>query len=246
MTAAAASSVVTRRTCESLDRDGAAALEQLGERIAAPAFVERRDALAQLVEREVAGAIEQHRELVGRARARAGRGAAPAREHRLEHGERRRRRRPRAPINSSSSARSSDSSAARCSARGASSAYIQSMTNPNCSDAANGDGSCGLDGAHARSRPTARSSSTRASAGMSNASCSTSRYVSTRIGNDGNSCTACEQIERLESLQPERHAPARIAARQQQRARGVHAEARAEQRRRSHLVEHAPLGFAGA
>ena len=42
-----------------------------------------------LVEREVGGAIDQYRELVRRASTRTRRGAAPAREHRLEHLQRR-------------------------------------------------------------------------------------------------------------------------------------------------------------
>ena len=44
------------------------------------------------------------------------------------------------PLIPCSSARSSESIAARCSARGVSSPYIQSITNPNCRLAANGDG----------------------------------------------------------------------------------------------------------
>ena len=50
-----------------------------------------------------------------------------------------------------------------------------------------------------------------------------------------------EQIQRLEALQPEGHAAPRIAARQQQRACRVGAKARAEQRRRAHLGDDAPL-----
>ena len=139
---------------------------------------------------------------------------------------------PSPPISSSSSARSSDSSAARCSARGVSSPYIQSITNPNCSDAANGDGDRRVsttriaivaDGEvveHARERRHVER---------------VLQHVAIRLDENRERRELphrLEQVERLEPLQPERHPAPRIAARQEQRARRVHAEARAEQRRR--------------
>ena len=52
-----------------------------------------------------------------------------------------------------------------------------------------------------------------------------------------------EQIERLETLQPQRHPPLGRSARQEQRARGIHAKARAEQRRAPDLVHHASFSL---
>ena len=45
-----------------------------------------------------------------------------------------------------------------------------------------------------------------------------------------------EEIERLESLEPEGHASAGIPSRQQQRARRIHPESRAEKGRRAHFL----------
>src|SRR4029078_13132627 len=54
-----------------------------------------------------------------------------------------------------------------------------------------------------------------------------------------------EEIQRLQSLEPEWHASSWIPARKGQRAGGVHSEARAKERRRADFVDDAPFGFRG-
>ena len=67
----------------------ASALDQRSEWITTPPFGGRRDACNELGAREVAGAIDEQRELLGVARLTSGRRAAAALEQLVQHGDRR-------------------------------------------------------------------------------------------------------------------------------------------------------------
>ena len=191
--------------------------------------------------REIAGAIEQHRQLVGRARPRPG--AVPRRRasSSLERLERSPRRRPRCP-SARRAARDRATAAPRaarraaCRRRTSSPSRIRTAATPRTATAAR----VSTERIAMRPARDARRAR-RAAPRMSNASCSTSRYVSTRIGNDGNSRTACSRSSALSRC-------SQSGMRRRGLPRGSSSARAAFMRKRApnsddaaHFLEHAPL-----
>ena len=217
-------------------RDQPPAREQQRHRIAARPQRRRRDARAQLVGREIARAVHQHRQLVGIARLPPGRGAAPPREDLLQHRQRRLVRTLAAEQLVEQRAVERQQCRPRLRARRVVAVH---RVDDEAELQRRREGRRDL-GAHHTDRQRARRHASEHVAQPLQVE-RVLQHVAVRLDEDRERrelAHRLQQVERLQPLQPERHAPPRVAARQQQRTGGVHAEARAEQRRRPDLLQH--------